>query len=45
MHAQRINPIKPATPAATGTGVTLDGVVRDKEGRPLKLDHTGFTHF
>jgi len=35
MHAQRINPIKPATPAATGTGVTLDGVVRDKEGRPL----------
>ena len=33
--AQRINTIRPAPPAATGTGVTLDGVVRDREGRPL----------
>jgi len=34
-HAQRINPIKPTPPAAAGTGVTLEGVVRDREGRPL----------
>ncbi len=33
--AQRINTIKPAAPAATGTGVTIDGVVRDRDGRPL----------
>src|SRR5215212_7750189 len=33
--AQRINTIKPTAPAATVTGVTLEGVVRDREGRPL----------
>ena len=32
--AQRINSIKPAAPASEA-GVTIDGIVRDREGRPL----------
>jgi hypothetical protein len=34
-HAQRINTIKPTAPVATGTGVTIEGVIRDPDGRPL----------
>lgn len=51
-HAQRVNTIKPAAPVvATGTGVTLNGVVRDREGRPLSAgevivdgDHRAITN-
>jgi len=53
LSAQRINPIIPTGPAAapTGSGVTVDGVVRDKDGRPLSAaevivdaDHRAITN-